>query len=135
MKELKGLLVCLEILLILSVFIGCASAPTAEDIKSADYGPHPDNYEQIIKDYFSTKLFDPYTAKYTFTNPRKGYNRLGGLKYGWYVCGTVNAKNRFGGYVGAKPFYVLIHYGIVVKETDDFGDSAFNRGMLKGLCK
>ncbi len=42
------------------------------------------------------------------------------------VCGTVNAKNAMGGYVGYKPFYVRIRNGAVAalqvpSETDTYG--------------
>jgi hypothetical protein len=37
------------------------------------------------------------------------------VTYGWAVCGTVNAKNRYGGYVGAQPFFVLIRDNQVVR--------------------
>jgi len=36
------------------------------------------------------------------------------LEYAWVVCGTVNAKNSFGGYVGAQPFYAAIRAGRLV---------------------
>lgn len=42
------------------------------------------------------------------------------------VCGTVNAKNAMGGYVGYRPFYVRIRNGAVAalqvpSETDTYG--------------
>lgn len=93
------------------ILSGCAKAPTREEFYKADFGPKPDNYEQLVKDYYFTKLFDPYSAQYTFAQPHKGWLRFGGGTYGWYVCGTVNSKNRFGAYVGARPFYFMIRDG------------------------
>ena len=95
----------------------CASAPTSREIAAADIGPFPGNYEQIIKDYYAQSLFDPYSAVYTFVRvPMHGFagNRLEGAEIGWVVCGTLNAKNRFGGFVGAKPFRVVIRYNQIV---------------------
>jgi hypothetical protein len=112
---------------------GCASAPDPRQIQDADYGPYPSNYEEIIKSHIGKQLYDPYSAVWTFNAPVKGWNRLGELKFGWALCGTVNAKNRFGGYVGAKPFYVMLHYGKVVQET--MGDDEFSRAMVDGLCE
>lgn len=77
----------------------------------------PSNYEQIVKDFYSRSLFDPYSAVYTFQSPVRGWaGSARGIQYGWYVCGTLNAKNRMGGYVGVKPFYALIRHGSVVDE-------------------
>jgi hypothetical protein len=56
-------------------------------------------------------LFDPYSAVYEFTRePRHGWVHPVGSPpvFGWKVSGTLNAKNRFGGYVGAKPFFIII---------------------------
>jgi hypothetical protein len=52
---------------------------------------------------------------YTFTKPEKAWNSFAGESlYGWRVCGTVNANNGFGVYVGEKPFYALIRDNKVV---------------------
>lgn len=113
-------LIRLRLLLLLgfSGFLGaCASEPTEQHVNSADIGPYPSNYEQIVKSNFATSLFDPYSAVYAFTlTPVRGYagNSVDGAKIGWVVCGTVNAKNRLGGYVGAKPFVVVISNGAVI---------------------
>jgi hypothetical protein len=95
----------------------CASAPTGQELAAADVGPLPSNYEQLVKDNFATSLFDPYSAVYSFTQtPFRGYagNAVDGAKIGWIVCGTVNAKNRMGGYVGARPFLFVISNGAVI---------------------
>lgn len=102
----------------------CASAPTEQHLNAADIGPFPSNYEQLVKDNFAASLFDPYSAVYSFTNtPFRGYsgNVFDGANVGWIVCGTVNAKNRMGGYVGAKPFVVVISKGVVTRrEIESF---------------
>ena len=101
--------------------LSCHVRPTPDQIYGADYGPHPSDYEAIIKEYYSSYLFDPYSAVYTFRMPTKAWrSQFSQVQYGWAVCGTINAKNRFGGYVGAKPFYVMIHYGKVIIQFDDF---------------
>lgn len=102
----------------LILFLGCAAAPrpTASQLANADYGPYPSNYEQIIKDIISPILIDPYSAVLNLNAPKQGYNNMvDGIIYGWNVCGTVNAKNRFGGYVGPKPIYAMIKNGAVVR--------------------
>lgn len=39
---------------------------------------------------------------------------LGPSSYGWGVCYTVNAKNSFGGYVGARPVMFVFRDGAIV---------------------
>lgn len=147
------------VLLAALLFLGCAVSPAKAEELAKDYGPYPKGYKQIIKDNFSKRLSDPYSAVYTFRNPKRGRNavyelyelyRLGGsdeinkfefdtrtnmelyllfglykvkesdwLKFGWIVCGTVNAKNKMGGYVGAQPFYAVIRNNVVLNIFED----------------
>ena len=103
--------------------IGCASVVkiTPEQKVNADYGDYPDNYQQLIKEYFEARLFDPYSAKYNYSKPIKGYTRkapvLGGgvHEFGYVVIVWVNAKNRMGGYVGSKRYSMFIKNGQVSK--------------------
>ncbi len=127
--------------------IGCATIPkpTMEQIEAADCGAFPLNYEDAIKGVISPHLLDPYSAMFTFTRPLKGWNDMGSKPiYGWVVCGTVNAKNRFGGYVGVKPFYTMIRNdtvirlvtpgGIVIPDSFFWGFMSENEGLYTGLC-
>ena len=93
---------------------GCASPPIPpEVISTADYGPPPsDAHQQIIRKRFDRILIDPTSPLYEFDTPRKGYTKPSSmfgtsLTFGWRVCGTINSKNRFGGYTGRSPFFVL----------------------------
>ncbi len=95
---------------------GCALNPSPQQFAAADPGPFPDNYQQIVVADFAQTLFDPYSAVFQIGAPSKGWARwLDKVTYGWAVCGTVNAKNRLGGYVGAQPFFVLIRDNQVVR--------------------
>lgn len=127
----------ISIIFLVALLAGCASAPrpTAQQIEAADCGPFPTNYEEIIKSVASKNLIDPYSAQYTFSQPVKQLNRMtSNPVWGWAVCGTVNAKNRFGGYVGAKPYYALINNGSIVRFL--FGGTtipdSFSLGILSG---
>lgn len=101
-------------------------APTPippERISTADYGlPPPDNYQDLVKTEISRGLIDPTSPLLTFDKPpEKGYiMRSNFLRvpegFGWLVCGTVNSKNRYGGYVGAQPFLALMQ-GDTVTQT------------------
>ena len=99
----------------------CATEISQERILSADYGPPPsENYEAIIKERFSKVLIDPTSPIYEFDKPRKGYTKQSSMyntqeRFGWRVCGTVNSKNRFGGYTGRIPFFVLFRGDTIVE--------------------
>ena len=98
----------------------CASnfPPTPQQLLTADYGKKPVNYKSIIKDFISAVLIDPESARFTdFSIPSKswmakfeGFMFFGTSKryFGWLVCVDVNAKNRYGGYVGKKTNYFLM---------------------------
>src|SRR5260221_11884838 len=38
---------------------GCKSPPTQAEMAAYEYGPRPDNYEKLIRDYLFNKLLDP----------------------------------------------------------------------------
>ncbi len=61
---------------------------------------------EIIK----AQLFDPTSAQITWTSGFQwGFRKplFGRSKWGWIACGSINAKNRLGGYVGAEGFLVF----------------------------
>jgi len=131
-------------ILALAFLCSCATVPTREQIDAADCGPFPSGHEEAIKAIISPRLLDPYSAMFTFTRPKKGWNGMGSEPiYGWFLCGTVNAKNRLGGYVGAQPFYAmirndvvvrLVHQGITIPDSFSLGMLSANRGFYDGIC-
>ena len=94
----------------------CSTQPEyrsiAQEEKVQGYGaPLTMDYQAFIRKWFSTRLKDPYSAVYTFSQPQKGYQAKapvpfgpGGYWLGYRVDVMVNAKNSFGGYVGAKKY-------------------------------
>ena len=105
------------ICLICVLVSGCAVSPvmmfpiepTKEEISKADYGEKPTLYKKVIEDYVKSGLIDPESAQLTnYSAPKKdwlGDNEIGGKTYiGWLVCVDVNAKNKYGGYVGRKMY-------------------------------
>lgn len=123
----------------------CATPIPPEVIANADYGPPPPkNYQQIIEAAFAPTLIDPTSPIYQFATPERGYTRASSLwnteqSFGWRVCGTVNSKNRFGGYVGNVPFFVLFRDGqitemLVGEITDnEYGINLAN-SAITGAC-
>ena len=83
------------------------------------YGPAPEweEYRQMAEAHIRAQLIDPDSARINWLG---SYYRgefkimLGGRTYGYVACGTVNSKNRMGGYAGSTPFVVVIDYGRVL---------------------
>jgi hypothetical protein len=106
---------------------GCASSNiTPQQLAAADCGPYPDNYQQIISDFYQQRLKDPESARYRFSTPVKGATlkpllQGGGVDtYGWAVDVWINAKNSYGGYTGEQHHRMLIRDGIArVMITDE----------------
>lgn len=106
----------------------CASKPTQEELANADYGIYPENYQEIIVNYFSMRLKDPSSAQYSFLKgPEKQWYGFGNV-YGYGACFTINAKNSYGGYTGQQLHFVMIRDGRVVKEQDE-------KGLAIQICK
>jgi hypothetical protein len=113
-------------ILALIFFSGCSfQAP----LHNADHGQYPTQYEDAVKRYFDNVLFDPFSASYKIGTPQKAYANdglmFGGdvIWYGYVIDVWVNAKNRYGGYVGYKHYLVKMRDGKVV----DPGSSLVHR--------
>jgi hypothetical protein len=99
-----------------------AAAPSQQP----DIGPQPswDEAVQLGNQAILSRLIDPDSARvswpYVFVDGTLKA-LFGHTRAGWYTCGTVNAKNRMGGYTGAVPFLILIHDGKV--QSLDIGEA------------
>lgn len=60
----------------------------------------------VVKDLVSQKFFDPFSAQ--FRDVRAAVNAYDTKHTYFFVCGSVNAKNRFGAYVGFEQFYLVV---------------------------
>jgi hypothetical protein len=60
--------------------------------------------KSAIDNYFNDQLRDPESARYTFDVVKRTGDAI-------IVCGTVNAKNGYGGYVGRQSFFSFIENG------------------------
>ena len=130
--EYGGVFAMKKILVMLLGFllIGCASAPSQEEIENADYGSFQsqDDCIRISESKIRRTLKDPSSAQFTHGTCYKGYwgtVPIYGLDavFGYVHQGTVNAKNSFGGYTGASTFSTVIRDGYVVRYcvTDNNG--------------
>lgn len=107
-----------------------AAAPAAADKPRYDhvYGPEPswDEFRQLGEAAITARLIDPESARITWLS---GIHK-GGIKpilssyfEGYVACGSVNARNRMGGYTGARVFVVVIDYGRALLADIDHGSS------------
>ncbi|WP_413496361.1 hypothetical protein [Morganella psychrotolerans] len=99
-------------IILVALFIsGCVAKPTMIEEQHADYGDKPSKelYEAKVKAYQESRLKDPMSAVYSFSEPRKGWCIFNGkVNFGWIVDYTLNAKNSYGGYVGTKPEFTIL---------------------------
>lgn len=100
----------------------CATAPTQEAIATADYGKDmtPAECITLAETVVSNGFNDPSSAQFRHKPCFKGAMNsvpILGMKaaFGWIQQGEVNAKNVYGGYVGFRPYNVLIKDGSVVR--------------------
>lgn len=128
------------------MFIGCANKLTPEMIRNADYGiPPSEDYAERIRKHFNNRLIDPTSALYQIGQPSKGYIKnslIYGTKqtFGWKVCGTINSKNRMGGYAGQAPFFVLfkndnINVAFLGKSGNSSGDRIVNDNFRRACTR
>lgn len=113
------------------MLFGCAAMykPTPEQERNADYGTYPEKYQEIIKDYFSITLKDPYSAVYSdWKGPTKGWiSGMDGVSFGYRACVNVNAKNSLGGYVGIRQYLFVINNDTIVKSDGGYrGEMSWN---------
>lgn len=108
------------------------TAPTAEK----DNARIPDRVKELVVKTLSTNLFDPYSATFTFDAVSiTTFDADRGTVIG-VVCGTINAKNRFGGYVGPQGFMVqIIDDKVVEATTNELRDSPYFWSRFLEKCR
>lgn len=79
-----------------------------------------------VDSYLEQQLKDPYSAvRKVVRGPRQAVVKpdVWSTWSGWAICYSINAKNGFGGYTGAKPYLFIFDDDAkiigVVKNTDD----------------
>jgi hypothetical protein len=104
----------------------CQSGPpTADELSRADYGTPIAQEEAEAKatDWLGTVLKDPDSLRAEWEPIEKGWQRdFGGdLYFGYRLAASINARNSFGGYVGAQPYVFMFFNGALAhvwKPTD-----------------
>ena len=124
----------------LALLAGCQSPlPTREELAVLDYGPRPEDYEKIVRDYLRTRLVEPDFALIEFkAGPRPLYQRetvLRARQYGWAVCVMINDKDRRGAYEGVYPMVLYIREGKVVAANGDGLERAAGVRYAQAQCR
>jgi hypothetical protein len=108
----------------LASLAGCQSPPlTREELAALDYGPRPEDYEKIVRDYLKSRLVEPDFALIEFkAGPKPLYQKQSVLRnrqHGWAVCVMINDKDRRGAYEGFYPMVLYIREGKVAAANGD----------------
>lgn len=120
--------------------VGCdTTPPTKEERESVNYGPKPDNYQQIVRDYLRNRLTDPTAAIVDFkAGPTQLYQKdamFRGLQFGWAVCVMVNDKNTQGAYTGFDPAVYFIRNEKIVAANGGPGDGPVGTQFARRQCR
>jgi hypothetical protein len=119
---------------------GCSTAPpTQEERQSVNYGPKPENAEQIVRDYLRYRLNDPAGAIIEFkAGPTQLYQKdtvIRDLQFGWAVCAMINDKNSRGAHDGFTPGVYFIRNGKVVARNGGPDDGPIGAKYARDQCK
>ena len=111
------------LIVLLSIFVVVGCKPSGEDMI---------NHGEVLA---RGHLKDPDSAKFTSSSYRSFGEKNG------YVCGLVNAKNSYGGYVGNRNYYAYItlddsnqvspdSYAVIVADDDEKAN-----GNFRSICQ
>jgi len=139
-RTLSQVLAITAAMTLAAILVGCDTSPPSKDLlESVNYGPKPDNYQQIIQDYLRNRLTDPTAAIIDFkAGPTQMYQKdavVRDLQFGWAVCAMVNDKNTRGAYTGFYPAVYFIRNGKIVASNGGPGDGAVGTQFATRQCK
>ena len=117
---------------------GCKNPPTQEEMAKYDYGPRPDDYQKLIRDYLSPKLHDPAGARVEFkAGPRELFQQdttLRPLQYGWGVCVVITDKDSKGAYEEPYPIVFFIRDAKIVAVNGGSDDNVIGWRYARTGC-
>jgi hypothetical protein len=126
----------LSLIAIIAFLTGCVQrGVTKEQWQNANFGEKLNDsvYIAYIRQDVTKALIDPDSLKMSCADSRKGWAKKAGFEpkqFGWLVYCEINAKNRFGGYVGAKS-YVYLFNGekVLVRIPQGYGTYDYDYGF------
>jgi hypothetical protein len=114
---------------------GCKAPPTQEQKSSVDYGPKPENYEQIIKEYMKTRVNMEGVIFEFRGGPKPLYQQdtvLRPLQYGWGVCVFVHDKR--GSAFESYPMVFFLRNNVIVTANGGPEDNLIGRRFALAGC-
>lgn len=125
--------------LILFLLAGCATASDPTEVAAVSSEAAPDHAAGIamIESAIRSTLKDPDSAEFSWPNGfTQGWYQppFGKKYYGWITCGTVNAKNGYGGYVGRSAAIGVIRNGTVIETNFDDATAQYG-GFVAEACR
>ncbi len=115
---------------------GCKAPPTQEQKSAVDYGPKPENYEAIIKEYMRTRVNMEGVIFEFRGGPKPLYQQdtvLRPLQYGWGVCVFVHDKR--GSAFESYPMGFFIRNGVIVGTNGGPDDNLIGRKFALRDCE
>jgi hypothetical protein len=140
MQRTHAFFLAIAVLCMTVLLDGCSTAPpTQEERQSVNYGPKPDNAEQIVREYLRYRLNDPAGALVEFkAGPTQLYQKdtvIRDLQFGWAVCAMINDKNSRGAHVGFTPGVYFIRNGKVMAHNGGPDDGPVGAKYARDQCK
>ncbi|HVQ60480.1 MAG TPA: hypothetical protein VMS53_00205 [Burkholderiales bacterium] len=126
---------------VLALLAGCQAPPplSEEQIAALDYGPRPENYERIVREYLQDRLNEPNFAVVEFkAGPARLYQRetlSRERQHGWAVCVMINDRDPHGVYPGFYPMVVYVRGGKVVAADGGGLERAAGLRYAHAQCK
>ena len=132
MPKLTALVFALAVAVLVAA---CKQAPTREEKSSVDYGPKPENHEQLIREYMRTRVNMEGVIFEFKGGPKPLYQQdtvLRPLQYGWGVCVFVHDKRRSA--FESYPMVFFIRNGVIVTANGGPDDNLIGRRFALAGC-
>jgi hypothetical protein len=117
---------------------GCATAPSEQDLKTADYGqPVSQAVAEVFAEAFLKRtLKDPESARIEWGTLAPSWVKPGWMQpsetmYGYLLPASVNAKNSYGGYTGARQYQFMFRNGELVAAWGEQAISSRKTAMIR----
>lgn len=119
---------------------GCGAAykvdPAQINAVNAGAQPAKDTITAMAENQIRLRLKDPDSAQFRWPNGFVAGAHQPLMEkpiYGWVTCGTVNAKNSYGGYTGPQAILIVVRESQIVFMDMDSPTGA--RPLYSGYCR
>jgi len=121
------------------LLVACQAPPLSPGQAAAlDYGPRPDDYQVLVRDYLKRRLSEPNYSQVEFkAGPARLYQEQTlsrEREHGWAVCVMVNERDQRGVYT-EYPMVIYIRGGKVVAEDGGGLERAAGLHYARAQCR